>query len=750
MARRLRINVSCFRNGAKAKVRSGSYKLDATKMASSWKIELADPVPLSLNDLWSLSVNVEGNERVLFSNVKADEIGYEDQYGSIGRNASCSESASVTVTTTGGESAQVSDLTSYCIPKTFCFVNPDWLNIVEPTARLKGSIIVYGGLYDYYSGADTGYSRYYHSALPGKDISPDNLSTFLSCKTHHDVGRFLAGLIGYRLVVNTPDMEIVDTMTIPSGTKWGDAITGIFSLWGPEVRVVPGSSDGKTPPTIYIGDVLTNDGDPSVTQTISVPTAVLVGISRKASSKVESASNSGGNAKNQIVDHVIIRGRKSRHTVLDMRFPDDEQNQEAVDEDQPDFTVTKIPGQWVAPNMHYVAQLNMNEILEQKRRGAYQGPFGVPPYDYDPLAVQQQIRVIHVFKPVPPESPPGELTSKKEIAEWRRKWKEQNKPLPCGETTVTYDGDGVVSMTKTYNKFSSDNRIIASYEELFMRTRRPGTDTAELIWCHAKSTSQDTMINPLNLAITKEFVEEMVVYDEVQYEGQTYKDNPRSLVDVLRSDMSRTAIDKAPETPQRLMEMTTHVKNTIINRVSPIVLIKQDIDVSLLSGAVKTTSQMLENPERDKSTSGDSKKQIKTGKKEDQFQLEFFSGSGRMIGSYGPCYHPPTTIEHRDIDTIDIAAAVAERVFVRKAVPEEEITAVDNPGEIVVKTPFPVPFPSESVCYKVTVPVLSYEVNGVERTVPGGTYKLKEIEESFSSSGSDFTYEQRLTLKRGF
>jgi hypothetical protein len=108
------------------------------------------------------------------------------------------------------------------------------------------------------------------------------------------------------------------------------------------------------------------------------------------------------------------------------------------------------------------------------------------------------------------------------------------------------------------------------------------------------------------------------------------------------------------------------------------------------------------------------------------------------------CYHPAQTVKHDDIVSTTTCEQIRDRIFNRTA-------AGVSPRNLQITVKTPVPIPIETMAMRVILPASPWTVNGTVVTIPGGTYYLKRVQETFSFEDSgEFKYEQTLTLVENF
>lgn len=661
-------NITITRNGNAVRVKSGSVTREARRVAPTWELQFVEPMNISASDTWTIIRSFAGYDQVLINEARADNISGTDGLGVATRRVSGSS-----------DSGAADDILNYCVPKTLVFFNPDWLRAVAPGAKVEDGIIKTAPI------TPTGYGftipgkRFYYDRLPGKEFSDTDFEC-IPAYSHHQIAQKLAAMVGFDLVVNTPDIPLIDTYTVASGTIWFAAIKANFeTLWQPSAWIASG--------TIYIVDILSDDATVQSLQVVSIDNPAIV-----------STSSSLNLKQNREIDHVIITGRQSKNTTSPY--------------DEPDFT--EISASPVALSITHSIPMNtsFDRVKNRQQGSSYTGSFGNPAYT--PVTAKQTFTTMNYHVERDPVR--GE------------KW-----VLVSEETIIKDQNDTILGKIVVSHEYSADFKPIATTENEWGRIKQPrsGSDEKILTLLRTKTTTHNKFIKPLNLSLTSEMVEALVLFDESTAPGgTTYKEDPVVLADALQQDSSRELIETDISSTQNVVWMATHFRNTWISRVHDDHLIKRDSSYTVLPDAFRVQSQLLENPKRDpKSQSTDA-----------LFRREYFDGSGHIIGGQ-TCFHPPKTISHPDITIEAQAEQIRDRAFARRNIANNE--------EITIQTPVPIPL--ETCAIKVRLPNFSQDVNGTTVTVVGGDYDLKSIRDAFAFEGDgnqqEIKSEQTLTVK---
>jgi hypothetical protein len=648
------------RNGEPVRATSAKLRRNRGKAGIEWEVHLAEPMNLAATDTWTIMRSFAGVEWT-----PVDEATPWSRSGETGEQSSR--------TVSGFAQDSESDLLKqYCVPKTIVFFNPDWLKGIDATAQVIDGIIKSKPLF----GTAT---RLMNDRLPAKEVL-DTQFTCIPATTHAEIASLLARQIGFSFSSNCPTVQLLDTFTVPSGTTWEAAIHMNFDqLWQP-VWEAEGTK-------IYALDYVREAAAIGGLQKIAIDNPAIVGVSDRVSS-----------GKDNIIDHVIIIGRKSKDSV-------------GIPTEEPDFTPITIPEVSVSIDKVITSSTDLAGIVDQIQMSD-QTPdtYGDPD---DPITPHHGKRVDVVL-------------SLHKIANPVR----GDKYIPVQEEHKTYDAsDTLIGKTVVEHKFSADFKPVRTIESQYAQTKMPGNPSPELTLMSVKTTKQNKFVKPLNLTLTAQMTEKRILYETATKAGVDFKDNLIPMDDLLRVDFMRDAIETDSNTKQDTLTMPAHFKQTFISRTDDNLLLKRDLDYTVLGSHVKLTSEILENPVR----------MISIQVKDAVFRREYYRlanssqsttdpnvGCGRLIGGT-KCYHAPKTINHQDISTDELAEEVAERQFARSG-------DLDSNVEYVIKTP--VPLILNSLMYLIELPDYTQTVNGVDVIVPGGDYVLKGWEENITWSGT--------------
>ena len=672
------LQISVKRNGVDLSITSAEFSRSYGQGTISW--EIVTPIPLddidTSTDTYSLSLSVAGKTWYRFEDCVATDVDLDESDTDGG------------TTISGTRDLYNADLLYYCAPKTIVFVNQEWLN------KTFGDWTTVDGVLRYKHPRITG-GRLLHSRLPGKEFDSSMLDFHVGQWTHHGIAKYLANLLGFDIVVTTPDMPIVDTFTIASGTAWFDAIKTNFTMWGANVQIMPAAGTGR--PVIYVLDVINSSGGITPVGTITVDPESIDSISHTAADSGDSSS---------IIEHCIVIGRSGP---------------ENIEIDHPDLTPRRIPKFDWSPNCTLVNEAKTGDILSKRDKPDYSGSFGTGDDAFTVTPVQTIRSTQQRYR--------GADATK------------GSQDVLLKETVDTIDNAGqVVHRVQTEHFYSQDFQPVGSVEREHIYTNLPGSRWSALTEAKVKTTDQEYYVAGLKLAMTTEMVQEQVIYDQVKSGSTTYRDNPNPLQGIKRIDRTRTFVDKSNKTNQYVMWMTTHFSRTFIDRSSDGTLLKRKIDYDVLTGTAKMDSQILQNPSPEENKS--------TG---DPFRREYFDGTPVTIGGYS-CRRKSTTISHQDISSDDIAEALRDRAFYRRSADIRSMT-------VKTSLPIPIgTIPVKVIVNELPREVNSTEDSGTEElryptsSSSGGSgdqeYFLKTVTEKFSMSNASDTSSSSVDIEQ--
>jgi|GEM_PF-5119277 len=571
-------------------------------------------------------------------------------------------------TVSGELDSTVSDLAEYAIPKTLVFCNPVWVK-----SELNGAKLIDGILKiprRNVEGIWLPEIRVTHPRLPGLDFQNSDFQIVFA-GSHQGIANWICRKLGLIFYSNLPDVPLIDTCTFNSGETWKSAIERNFAIWQPKIKVVGAS--------IYILDFLkTDDPSQSPVQTIFLDNSAIASVSTKQSRKKLTSADT--------VDHVIVVGRRTERTELKLPTPQMGSLSDIAEPTEGEFTlVTSDDFSRLRPVMGDIT-------------------FGLP-------GDQNIVK---------------EISHTVTITDYTTLSKNGGvNYYPKKQTIMFFLTDGrLVGKNVTTYEYTPARRPLSTTEDEYLMCKWPRQDTLEMRLLRRKITMQQNNGKDVNQTQMSEVIEGYILFTWVPHtDGEWYRCNPKPMADHLRQDFDGRLIDVSPTSTQDAVWWVMQGKANYIGREAPELLIKRECDYNMISGAFRANSQVLDNPESRDETS------LQGSKKENIFRKEFFKdGAGKVLGTFGTCYHPAHQIQHEDIDTMELAQQLADRAFARGAYDADEGT------EVTVETP--VPLIIEDLTIGVKLPPLQIKVNGVSRTIKGGSYLLTNDEWSWSYEGS--------------
>lgn len=599
-----------YRNDSEITFARYSFSRTSDNVAPSWQIDLGYPINLNEDDTWSISRGWGGDTYTLIENEKARQTSSRDGFGSASRSVS-------------GQ-AEATDLLEYCIPKTLVFINDAWLNSKFASAEIRDNIVKVESL----GGT---YTRVYHPRLPDESVGDDDFYCISGQNSHHSIGSYLAGIVGYDLRVNTPDIDLVDTFTVPSGTSFFDAIKSNFTIWQPDIQVI----DNDIEKAIYITDVLTEDGELDDAQIITLSNSAIKSVSR---------DDSEGN-KERIVDHVIVTGRTLVNTLL--IWPQDNA-----------LEVETVPLVSLIEDNYHEYTIDYSDVMSEAADIVKTYGSGDSQFTTEDINTTNVKEYWHE----------DEVTGEK---------------ITCRSIVTTYQGATMKSRRTEQFYFGPDKRPAGSIIEEEARVRYPGNETPQWKTIRTIRNLQHQFIKGVKKGLSSTIEEGLVVYEE---DSEGNKLSPVPLHELLLQDKGRDLVDQDPDTAQDAWEQTYRVVSYHVGREDTRSLALWKLEYDVLADHMDFDHEFLENPL--------SNQNLKQDEDRVPRQWEFKDGAGALLTPFGAAYHPPVRISHEDIVDSATAGAVADRVFYRKNTYRETLRIDLNVPLPVLTLPFLVEVPS--------------------------------------------------------
>ena len=576
---------------------------------------------------------------------------------------------------------------NYCPDVDLYFVSPKYINSIagtgwsiDPsTGRIKTK--------DYYVNG-------YHMAgrfvdipeLPKSDV-PATSWKLLLITTHHEAADYLARHGGYRIVTNTPNMDILTVLKIPGDQTYWSSVQSIFSLWNPEHQVLPDKSgqiifyvvdilvrwqsggplEGGYP--TYLGSLVDIDNPGGIGvqvqqdittflqdgslplidhSTIKLPAAFIDKFSKEPSIDVIGStgrfsavadptrglsgnpSDLPGNISASMSGAQPWR-RLKLGEILDRVIirgaKTDKSTMTVSNKSEAAGTVDLVPTelQW---NMERTFTDSYNKGSDQKIFGNFFG--GFDSVDAAPIVTPDRgVTTLRYYQD------PFNMA----------------KIVPMETQHEKYDLLGrLVNRTLSVNRYAkqgppnkTEYKLVDTTEKEWQLVQQPGKPYKELMLCKNRIVSQCTIVSGLNISLKQELVEQKVMVDKIKDKitGETYYANPQPL---LQANQNRMVVSNAATT-QELIDMTTSVKSCRLDRVSRNVLWQAEDEYDRISDVSTHRDDIITSPD-----------EFKKEKKDAQYVKVFDKGIGQRK-------RPPVTVEHPDIDNDYKAQLVADRVY---------------------------------------------------------------------------------------
>ena len=536
---------------AYAKLAGWSITRDVNKMITSWKIDFAEAIEIDedarftiLRGIGSASVNTSvqpywntvGYGSTLVKNGKAEEWVVDAGDSSLAWGCS-GKTGEIDYVMTSLKDAPQKDL---------YFVNRTWLNSLAGGNR--NWRLVDGGLY-----WDTGQRSsdaqkiwpVEHSDLPGKDADPDTYEIIMDYTTHAEIAAYIANLMGYRIQITTPPMNLRSVMHFSSGQSYLDMLNAMFSMWNGDIKLDESNQDE---PTIWVLDTAGPENVLNQPRSITVAARAIVSLSCKHI----------GKEKNP-VDHVIVKGAKDWNT---SNLPDSGELKRIR------LTPIEMPEENIRT---FQGTDSFSFAKSNKTMGDYTGGFNTADAeDQKRPAYSFHLEKIYV------------------------------SPIDDGlymmyELDQSFDEDGEqLSQHSVRYTYGPGYKLIYTSERESMRVQKPGEPFKEFMEVKHTVIDQSWIIDGLERVRTTELTEEPVVITEFydQTSGKYIKAGP---VPISRSqEQGRTA--KNPASNQKIIDMTTSFSVDNVNRACKGLLAQTRSKYDTIAEVMKVSSQILRDP----------------------------------------------------------------------------------------------------------------------------------------------------------
>lgn len=535
--------------------------------------------------------------------------------------------------------------------------------------------------------------------LPDRNEKPGTYTIVTSCEQHSSIATYLAALVDRQVTSNCPSLTLKRALKFAGGTPVVQAIIDLYSLWQPDVEVIEDR--------IFVFDCIGSEaqqGAAAQPMYISLSANAIAGVNHKDLDTERS----------EVIDHVVVKGTKSRMNYL-------------------------IPGNKEKPDLFQTRTLEIAQLSEDvsqtwTEQSATDG--GNP-----------ELAMIFTDDPSTPIGRPDKQRKKPDYIIhsefYHQDSKDKSKLILLREVTEMMSNSlGMLSKVETKNYYTSSYKLVGSVEEEYAYVSVPGIPADVFHLCKRTVVDQSQELVALKRSLVKQNVEEKCI--AVWRKGGT-ADYYIQVVPLLQANEQDLVVTN-PRTKQQIHEFKTHTKLTHLNRVTDGVLRLVTVDYDHLTGAHRVHPQTIADP--------DEKDDNAKLKSETQFVHHVYNGS--------PPYKKTVEIEHPDIDSVEIAEAVAQRIFARSGQQKREVTVeltMPIPGLVAsaTGTGTPVMVHIPDICMTCQSVLALMSVSGVRvgepktvRTttqIPGGDYVLVAAEEALSLSDDGPHFTCRLTLR---
>ena len=448
--------------------------------------------------------------------------------------------------------------------------------------------------------------RIFGDGLPAKDQPPGSFQcVVLSSPGHYTIASYLARALGCAFYSNCPFISLKRVFRVPADKGAVAAIVELYRLWQPTVHY-----RSKKGGAVVLEVLDAAQSNPSTDQ----PQQYSLGPS---SFEVMNFSKSNQVA-NPIIDHVVIKGAKSKSL-------------NSLPNYGAGLTPIVLP-EVPLPETRTVSWTdNWDKSVAAKGFGDYSKGWGKKGVTKSRPVPNKVTRTEYYYED------PNDRTNWVLLRE-------------VNETVSTKDG--VIHVIERKHKYAAGFQPIRTIEEEKMLTGWPGRPDKQVRLVSRKITDQSHILDGLKRSLAQELQEGLVVVNEVKpTDGSpSYYTGATTIVQAQQQNK----ISTAPNTTQKVIEMTIKQRQVTVSRVTAGMLSQFTLDFDGLTGTTKTASQIVKDPMKSN-----------VEREETQFYAEFSRGSGK---------NKAVVVEHPDIADLTTANMVAERVFARSSVQKGELT----------------------------------------------------------------------------
>jgi hypothetical protein len=532
---------------------------DVNTMITSWSIDFAEamqidtnarftiqrailPATLNLND--SQLRHVAGAGGTMYGGTVIRSAKPDEWIMQAGSDLACGCSGKT------GESSYTETHMMDSVQKDLYFVNIDWLNTL--TGGIAYWRLIDGALYwQIRSSRRRGTSaerkawQIEHADLPSRGTDSTTYQIILDYRSHHEIGNYIAGLMGYTLRANTPDVRLRSVLHFSSGQSYMEMLNSLFSIWNPDIRFDESDEGEKK---IWVLDTAGEDNTLNQPVKMSFSPKAIVSISEKDIGKAKDPT-----------DHVLIKGAK-------------DWNMNAVP-DPGELSIMRLttPLEFPEEDLHEYWWTESFSFGEgNKLLGDYTGGFNT-------ANAEEQRRPKYVYR----------------AEQWYISPTNDGMYL-IRELDESFDEKGLIHAHSVNHLYGAGFKLIYTSEKEHGLIQKPGEPFKTFDLIRHTVIDQSWMIDGLERACTVEITEEPVVITEV-YDAATGKMIKCGPVPISRSqEQGRTS--KNPAANQRLIDMTTKKRVTKVNRACKGVLAQVTSEFDTISQTMKVSPQFLRDP----------------------------------------------------------------------------------------------------------------------------------------------------------
>lgn len=591
-----------------------NVSVDVNKMTKTWSIDFAQATQINENDKFTIEKAVipasynptgatlshlagAGNSAfgsTLIKSAKPTEwkmqVGSDLAWGCSG---------------TTGDSSYIETHLKGSVQKDLYFVNITWLNTL--TGGLAYWRLIDGTLYwQIKSSGRTGTAerkawQIEHADLPSRGTDPNTYTILINYHSHYEIATYIAGLMGYSIRINTPDIPLRSVLHFSAGQSYMEMLNSLFSIWNADIRFDESDSDE---PMIWVLD--TAGSDNALNQPVKMTFSAA---------SIMSISESDKGIDIEPVDHILIKGAKD----WNMNAIPDPGELKIMRLTQPlDFPDEDLHEFW------WMESFSFGE--GNKMLGDYTGGFNT-------ANAEEQRRPKYVYR----------------AEQWYISPTNDGMYL-IREMDESFDEKGIIHAHSVRYVYGAGYKLIYTSEKEYGLIQKPGEPFKEFMMTRHTVTDQSWMIDGLERACTVEITEEPVVITEV-YDAASGKYIKCGPVPINRSqEQGRTS--KNPAANQKLIDMTTKKRVTKMNRACKGVLAQVTSEYDTISQTMKVSPQFLRDP------------RTKTNDERTQYRYEAFMPGQSVFHKMITIEHPDIcsdTIAQAICDRIFVKSAIGLR-----------------------------------------------------------------------------------------